>query len=315
MARAKDLAGLAALGALGYMLTRGKGEDSNPTRGAGYQSTETREKSAGDKAVADTNSSVLTALQKPRNIREEGIAAANDVRAPAMAGRLSPAAVVDNTTNIAMPSQRQPQQPLRDREAGASRGTISKAVRQQQLSTRKLAPSRDLASQMRRPPSAESEAIEAVYPEQYMTPGGGFKTVATAARNLANRGAVSAAERTAPALKEIGMDARAARLGAPTKQLTGPSKAELVARDRAARAAARQEQMLQENAANYGLNPNAPGYQGAAGAVRSKLGGDEFTIMKKGGKVKKMASGGATRSASARADGAAQRGKTKCKMY
>ena len=102
-------------------------------------------------------------------------------------------------------------------------------------------------------------------------------------------------------------------LNAPAKQLTGPSKADLVARDRAARAAARQEEMLKENASRYGLNPNAPGYEGAAGAVRSKLGGDDFTVMKKGGKVKKMASGGMT--ASSRADGIASRGKTKCKMY
>jgi hypothetical protein len=35
--------------------------------------------------------------------------------------------------------------------------------------------------------------------------------------------------------------------------------------------------------------------------------------MKKGGKVKKMASGGMT--ASKRADGIASRGKTNCKMY
>jgi hypothetical protein len=39
----KDLAGLAALGALGYMLTRDKSGNSTPTRSAGYQSTETRE--------------------------------------------------------------------------------------------------------------------------------------------------------------------------------------------------------------------------------------------------------------------------------
>jgi hypothetical protein len=36
---------------------------------------------------------------------------------------------------------------------------------------------------------------------------------------------------------------------------------------------------------------------------------------KKGGKIKKMASGGSTSSASKRADGIATRGKTKCKMY
>ena len=51
MAKTSDLASLAALGALGYMLTRNGDKvdlnqqssgDSNPTRGAGYNSTETR---------------------------------------------------------------------------------------------------------------------------------------------------------------------------------------------------------------------------------------------------------------------------------
>ena len=46
MAKAKNLAGLAALGALGYMLTRDKPQQENKGRqseDAGYQSTETRE--------------------------------------------------------------------------------------------------------------------------------------------------------------------------------------------------------------------------------------------------------------------------------
>jgi len=43
--------------------------------------------------------------------------------------------------------------------------------------------------------------------------------------------------------------------------------------------------------------------------IREKFG------MKKGGAVKKMASGGSTSSASKRADGIASRGKTSCKMY
>lgn len=42
------LAGLAALGALGYMMTRDKSGNSTPTRGAGYQSTETRLESPED---------------------------------------------------------------------------------------------------------------------------------------------------------------------------------------------------------------------------------------------------------------------------
>ena len=48
------------------------------------------------------------------------------------------------------------------------------------------------------------------------------------------------------------------------------------------------------------------------------LGGGMGPGMKRGGKVKKMAAGGSTSkvsTASKRADGIAQRGKTKCKMY
>ena len=97
-------------------------------------------------------------------------------------------------------------------------------------------------------------------------------------------------------------------LPAPAPRLTGPSKADLVSRDRAARAAGRQEEMLKENASRYGLNPKSPGYEGASRAVRKELGDGEFTLgMKRGGAVKS--------SASSRADGIAQRGKTKGRMY
>jgi hypothetical protein len=109
-----------------------------------------------------------------------------------------------------------------------------------------------------------------------------------------------------------------ARLPAPQARLTGPSKADLLARDRAARQERLRQQVLEENAAQYGLNPNAPGYEAAMRALRKDLGGSEFTLKKKGGSVKakpkKMASGGMS-SASKRADGIATKGKTKCKMY
>jgi len=148
----------------------------------------------------------------------------------------------------------------------------------------------------------ESQALEASNPELFLTPGGGAKTVAGMAKNLANRNAVSKAPQYSTPV-----------LSAPPKQLTGPSKADIVARDRAAREAARQKEMLRENADRYGLNPNAPGYEGAAGSLRKNLGGDNFSLgMKRGGAVK-MASGGMT--ASRRGDGIASRGKTRCKMY
>ena len=57
-----------------------------------------------------------------------------------------------------------------------------------------------------------------------------------------------------------------------------------------------------------------PGYDEAGRFLGGQRGYDEAgNPMKKGGKVKKMASGGMT--ASKRADGIASRGKTKCKMY
>ena len=106
-------------------------------------------------------------------------------------------------------------------------------------------------------------------------------------------------------------------LGAPAKQLTGPSKTDLMARDRANRASEREDAMTRENADRYGLNPNAPGYDAAASSLRERLGGRDFTLKKKGGVIKKMASGGMTSrssSASSRGDGIAQRGKTKGRM-
>ena len=90
----------------------------------------------------------------------------------------------------------------------------------------------------------------------------------------------------------------------------------MVARDRAARAASREKEMLEENAARYNLDPSDPAFAAQAAAVRSSLGGKDFTLKKKGGRVKtkKMASGGVS-SASKRADGIATRGKTKYKIY
>lgn len=107
-------------------------------------------------------------------------------------------------------------------------------------------------------------------------------------------------------------------LAAPAARLTGPSRAAIKDAERIARQEKLREQVLRENAANYGLDPTAPGYEAAMRALRSNLGGKDFTLKKKGGAVKakpqKMASGGMS-SASKRADGIASKGKTKCKMY
>jgi hypothetical protein len=145
--------------------------------------------------------------------------------------------------------------------------------------------------------------------------GGGpnIKAVAAMAKNAANRG-------TGQGLRTISQEAlpySGAKQIAnnPTRQITGPSKADLLARDRAARATAREEGMAAENARRYGLDPKAPGYEGAAGAVRKNLGEDNFSLgMKRGGKAKAFASGGSVSSASSRGDGIASRGKTRGKI-
>lgn len=71
MARTKDLAGLAALGALGYMLTKGKDQTTDQTPGLGRQSLGAGYDSPGTNtgaaqtgiADADTNQSALKAIQ------------------------------------------------------------------------------------------------------------------------------------------------------------------------------------------------------------------------------------------------------------
>lgn len=160
-----------------------------------------------------------------------------------------------------------------------------------------------------------SQAVEGVYPEQAIG-GPGLRTAQSIAKGLAGRfGGKEAAAGASPFLKELPYGGAKQLPNAPTKQITGPSKADLMARDRAARASGRNEEMLRENARRYGLDPDNMN-PAAAQAIRKGLGGDEFSLpLKKGGKVKGYAKGGSVGSASRRADGIATKGKTKCKMY
>jgi hypothetical protein len=147
------------------------------------------------------------------------------------------------------------------------------------------------------------QGLERVTPETALLPGGGLKVLSAAAKKLA-----------APKMAKYSQEA----LPAPTKRLTY-DKAGTVARKRAERAESRKSEMLKENAKRYGLDEDSPGYEAAAGAVRKGLGGKDFAL-KKGGSVKKampikkMASGGSVSNPSKRADGAAIKGKTRCKM-
>jgi hypothetical protein len=156
----------------------------------------------------------------------------------------------------------------------------------------------------------KSQAVENVYPEQALLGGAGFgiKSIAKAAQNLANRGGVKeVAKRVEPTFREV---EKQLALPKPTPRL-GYDKAGAKAAERGGRAEGRQAEMLKENARRSGLREDAP--EETLKAVRDKLGGDKFTVMKRGGAVKGYASGGAV-SASRRGDGIAQRGKTRGKM-
>lgn len=148
---------------------------------------------------------------------------------------------------------------------------------------------------------------------------------ASGAREMTPRALLEGGRRGTGRMRDLDIDAQNAAaaqrvLSAPAQRIAGPTRAEMLAAERAAREAARREEMLRENAAAYGLNPNAPGYEAAMRTLRENLGGGAFTVKKKGGRIKakKMASGGLTSkvsSVSKRADGIATRGKTKCKVY
>lgn len=140
--------------------------------------------------------------------------------------------------------------------------------------------------QAQRKAQEKGQAIERVTPEEYLVGGGGaagLKTLHKAAKNLAT-----------PKVREY----NPTMLPAPTKRLEYDKKGALEAR-REAKDVRLKNEVAEENAARYGLNPRAPGYESAARAVRKEMGEKDFSF-KKGGSV--------------RGAGIAQRGVRKCKM-
>jgi hypothetical protein len=321
MAKAKNLAGLAALGALGYMLTRDKTSENAGDQKTSSYTRDTKRVEAEDFKPSNESSYTpgSTGTARP------GVGdATNDL----LPKKIKSLAAADEDTKTTTPSKTKvpggepkrtegskPMPSLRKVEA---RAASNRTDAMRNVSRANVAAANKMKRMAANP---EAQAVESVYPEEYVVGGPGLKAVGAAAKNLANRGSQKLAEYSTPLLRGPAAEATAPRLGAPAKQLTGPSKADLVARDRAARAAAREESMRAENAANYGLNPEAPGYGASASALRDKLGGADFSLgMKRGGavKAKRMASGGMTSkgsSASRRGDGIASRGKTRGKLY
>ena len=320
MPKARDLAGLAALGFLGYKIFGPKGGDAmGPAATAEENKASDKRAEEQKNAVSGnrvTNESSYTGTTKNKSDAAKNIGFGGGDDSDKNLKRINTTvknpvipkieAKVDKETNATsvvpggnekrvegrkpMPSLKAVERKAAARQTSMSTDAMKNASRAQQAGINR---------QKAMAANPEAQAAERVYPEELLVGGPGVKVVGAAAKNLANRGGKEVVEYSTP------------RLAAPAKQLTGPSKADLMARDRAAREAARQEQMLKENASNYGLNPGAPGYDAAASSLRRNIGGDDFTIMKKGG-MTKMASGGMT--ASRRGDGIASRGKTRGKI-
>lgn len=308
--RNRDLAGLAALGALGYMMSR-KPTNNAPVedrRAAALQAVARLQDDRDVGGISGASPSGLYRNEETGDLFSMNIPERAPARRPAGPSRSMAAA--DTAEEMAPPAAVPQEVPSRGRrELPPRRNVAGDYTRRMGATADEIAAYRTreitpppMTPAMRK--QAEEQAIQRVTPEEYLIGGPGLKGLHAAAKRLA---APRVAEYTQPLL------------AAPTARLTGPSKKDLVARDRAARDAMRREEMLQENARRYGLDPSAPGYEGAARAVREGLGDGAFTLKKKGGMVKakpkKMASGGSTSSTSKRGDGIASRGKTKCKMY
>ena len=287
MASRKDLAGLAALGALGYMLRdktpdmRGGAEDERPAPTGMGEATRLLTPDSSGKDFGGSSGTGDYAPGPSSMMRREPTARTSSTLRPAA------------TASTASGSSRT--KPMTG--SGGGRGPAAgeaEAYRQRQYDEAN-ARAKTPEGRAERARMEQAQALEAVRPEEAMIGGGGLKTVAAMARGLANRrGAEKLAEYSVP---RIGTEPL--KIGTEPLKMTGPSKAELVARDRAARAATREAERSDFNK------------RGVDRFVESTFEGG----MKRGGKVKKMASGGMARSsASSRADGIASRGKTRGKV-
>jgi len=276
MAR-KDLAGLAALGALGYILNN--------------RDEPTKVQDRTGSSTASTGMGEATRLLTPDNNssgKDYGGSSGTGDYAPGPSSMMRP-------EPVSKPRPRP--RPMAAAPVAAPPAVVSDAQRQYDEANARARTPEGRAERAR---MESSQALEAVRPEEAMIGGGGLKTVAALARGLAGRkGATAGGEKLAQYVTpELGYSQKVLQNN-PTRQLTGPSKAELVARDRATRAAEREAGRQEFN------------QRGRDRFVESTFEGG----MKRGGKVKKMASGGMARSsASSRADGIASRGKTRGKV-
>lgn len=340
--RAAELAGLAALGAFGYNFF-GPGRDRKAGEGRAEVEYRGTDRPPPESVVAAPAASVAPQIQRlvasvddgdigrfadvGTNVNEygevyypgdrpslDGVGAAR----PALGAGAAGAGVSSNAARM-----ERMRMALAEDQAAAARLNANRPT-----SVARRAPINDrenVFDPRAAGPLTRDEAIAAIPGQSARAPQGGERV----SGNEFTRNVGNILNAPVPGFVPVGRAVRGAAalrqppdvvpaLPAPQARLAGPSRGVLKEAERTARQQRLREQVLRENAANYGLDPNAPGYAAAIRALTKDLGGKDFTLKKKGGAVKakpqKMASGGMS-SASKRGDGIATKGKTKCKMY
>lgn len=269
MAKAKNLAGLAALGALGYMLTRDKTSENAGDQKTSSYTGDTKKVEALEDAFIPTNeSSYARNTGAPR----QGVGDATSNPMPKQ--RIKSLAAADRDTKTFMPSG------TPDSELGMSRGTRAADARSAEAGTSRGTRKTSVAGAGRGTVNPSSVTAS----DARASEAGASRGTRTTSTAGAGRGSVNPAS-----VKPSGARDLEAGMSRGTRTPAPPFKG------------------------------GQPGYDEAGNFLGGSRGYDEAgNPMKKGGKVKKMASGGMTSkvsSASKRADGIASRGKTKCKMY
>lgn len=298
MARRKDLAGLAALGALGMLLSQKQDGSRVPVEDRGSSPEVSPSRDTRDYGVDYSE-----APQRGRDLMTEAepgwTSATAPVRRPASGARTSARPVGDDQYN---PDVRQG----RIAGQGGPRGTRYSETDTgddvKRMANRSYSAAQDRANSAEGRAAmqarAESQALTPIRPEEFVIGGGGLggvKAAAAAAKNLAG-----ASKPARTAAQQAWDRAQMAERLTPV-------------RGSASKAATESELRATGNPLEWASGRNSELYKPKALSEADWAGG--AVGYKKGGKVKKMASGGSVKaSASRRGDGIAQRGKTRGKM-
>jgi len=322
------LAGLAALAGAAYMMSKNKDKettDSNPTRGSGRDSTETRLKTPSESIAesdkSDKSSSISTKGESgtttpgPDKSAPDLSESRNKPAAPKKPASTSkPAASTSDPRNLEASMSRgtrtAPKNPNYSNEGRSSTAPAKSASTSSssEEGMRNYKPRSTPSSTASTVKNAVSDAAKTAVKTATQGPAA---SIATAAKPVADK-ATSAMRET---YRDLSGKVR-------YKEPSGPSAAQTASDVVSAGA-----KKVGSGIADYVRNFETPAERRSREAKEAKnkpasvaptreYNEDALSTgsaMRRGGKVKKMASGGMT--ASRRADGIASRGKTRCKMY